>query len=285
MPILDSNEYIDVKDFSAVTQFQRNPTTTTDKYTRIDTLQLVEQLESKGWHAVNASQKKVRKVEREGYQTHLIHFKNKELQDLMPGLAIPSLLMKHSHDGSSALQLLLALKVAMCDNGCYWHSGDMGSVRILHRGFTQDKLDTALNNFMLGVPVMAKEVEEFRSTKLDQEEQLLYAQKALELRYDPITDSFGQPTNNYPVTARQVLQARYNRESPNTLWGAFQLSQENLIDKGGLRAQTINGRRQTTRKVAGVDSNIRLNQNLWALTKRMADIKQGRIDSNALSIQ
>jgi hypothetical protein len=53
--------------------------------------------------------------------------------------------------------------------------------------------------------------------------------------------------------------------------------QENIV-RGGLKGTTrgSNGRmrRTTTRPVKALDRNIKLNQALWVLTEKMAELKQ-----------
>jgi hypothetical protein len=52
----------------------------------------------------------------------------------------------------------------------------------------------------------------------------------------------------------------------------FNRLQENLI-KGGLRGRSANGRRQSTRAVQGIDSDIRLNRSLWLLAEGIRQLK------------
>jgi hypothetical protein len=54
------------------------------------------------------------------------------------------------------------------------------------------------------------------------------------------------------------------------------------LTKGGLKGKKrgANGRlrRTTTRPVKALDKNIKLNQALWFLTEKMAELKQADID-------
>jgi hypothetical protein len=60
------------------------------------------------------------------------------------------------------------------------------------------------------------------------------------------------------------------------LWTTFNVVQENII-RGGLRGRkrSSNGRMRnmTTRPVKALDRNIKLNQALWVLTEKMAELK------------
>jgi len=62
--------------------------------------------------------------------------------------------------------------------------------------------------------------------------------------------------------------------------------QENIM-RGGLKGRTrgSNGRlrRSTTRPVKALDRNVKLNQALWYLTEKMAELKQTTPASNAVN--
>jgi hypothetical protein len=64
----------------------------------------------------------------------------------------------------------------------------------------------------------------------------------------------------------------------NSLWTIFNRVQENMI-KGGIKGKAFgeNGpRKVTTRAVQSLDRNIKLNQALWVLSGRMAELKSPR---------
>jgi hypothetical protein len=52
----------------------------------------------------------------------------------------------------------------------------------------------------------------------------------------------------------------------------FNRTQENLT-KGGLHGRSANGRRQQTRPVQGIDSDVRLNRALWLLADGLRQLK------------
>ncbi len=58
--------------------------------------------------------------------------------------------------------------------------------------------------------------------------------------------------------------------------------------RGGLKGRTrgSNGRlrRTTTRPVKALDRNVKLNQALWYLTEKMAELKQAVFENNAVNI-
>ena len=56
------------------------------------------------------------------------------------------------------------------------------------------------------------------------------------------------------------------------LWSVFNRTQENLT-KGGLHGRSANGRRQQTRPIQGIDSDVRLNRALWMLADGLRQLK------------
>ncbi len=101
------------------------------------------------------------------------------------------------------------------------------------------------------------------------DERGVFAQAAHSLVYD-------EP-ENAPIRPERLLSERRYDDKGNDLWTTFNVIQENII-KGGLKGTKRDGngrlRRTTTRPVKALDRNIKLNQALWFLTEKMAELKQ-----------
>lgn len=104
-----------------------------------------------------------------------------------------------------------------------------------------------------------------RAITLDDGESEVFARAALALKYD-------DPNKPAPVTESQILMPRRFEDRRPDLWSVFNRTQENLT-KGGLHGRSSNGRRQSTRPVQGIDSDIRLNRALWLLADGMRALK------------
>lgn len=271
------NPEVDPMDFSSVLQTERSPLHTSSSYNFISTQRVLEQLNDNGWHVVSGNQAKVKKPTKEGFQKHALKLENPSLNSLLPTVGKPQMLLRNAHEGSSSLNLLAAFHIFVCSNGAVSHSGDIGDIRILHRAFSEELMQAALAEFTKRIPKMVVQVEEWNSVKLTELDALDFSRKAIEMRFDPIKDAYGVDTSRYPVRAESALQSRRWGESPTTLWNAFNNLQENLIEKGGLRgSRNANGRLIPIRAVKGVDSNIKLNRQLWELAAATADQKLGR---------
>lgn len=271
---------MDITSLSSITAESRNHLTTTEKYTHISTVKVLEMLQDYGWHPVTANQAKPRLKTREGFQRHAVKLENRHYNGLLDNIAAPQMLIKHAHDGTSALQLLTALHVYLCSNGLVRTSGTIDKLRVLHSNFSEEKLLSTLTEFINRLPGVAQQVKTFIDTPVSPEERELLAQTAIEMRFDPITNSHGVLTNIYPVRPAQILQRRRSGDSLENLWGTFNVIQENILERPVARAvgySETSGRIRHTkiRPVKAIDANTKLNQALWAMTEKFANLKRG----------
>ena len=104
--------------------------------------------------------------------------------------------------------------------------------------------------------------------EMAKDERGVFVQVAHSLIYDEPEKASIQP--------HQLLDERRYDDKGNDLWTTFNVVQENVM-RGGLKGTTrgSNGRlrRTTTRPVKALDRNIKLNQALWFLTEKMAELK------------
>lgn len=279
---------------SSINAEHRNLHTTTDQYKHISTKRVLDIVADFGWFPVASNQAKVRKGNefKEGFQKHAVKLENNFYRDALEGLAKPQMLLRHSHDGSSSFQFLLALYVFLCSNGAISYDDVVEQIRVLHRGFTEEKLEAAIAAFVQRIPLLTNQVVAFKNTLVDRQEQLLLAQSAIELRFNPITDAYGVPIkqpdtalkgiaeNLYPVAPTQILNVRRSGDTTQNLWGVFNVIQENIVERPIAKASSVNlqtgrVRRTRMRPVAGIDANTKLNQGLWAMASKFAALKNG----------
>jgi hypothetical protein len=98
---------------------------------------------------------------------------------------------------------------------------------------------------------------------LTRNEQRAFAEAAIELRFDG---------EKYAVQPDELLQVRHSEQSAPTLWNTFNVVQEAVI-QGGVTQRRKNGTRIHSRRITGIDADLRLNRALWRLTERMAQLK------------
>jgi len=142
-------------------------------------------------------------------------------------------------------------------------SAAMGQMRRRHTGNALREVIEGTHEIVEALPTIAGQVDTFQQIELKPAEQEVFAEAALSLRWEPA---------EAPVTPSQLLHARRPADDGPTLWTTYQRVQENLL-KGGQPGARRAGRRTTTRAVKSVDGNVKLNQALWLLTERMAELK------------
>ena len=246
------------------------------KYSFIPTNRVLNTLKEAGWLPTKAQESRVRKKAKQGFQKHLIRLQNinhrittGELQLTSSGI-IPEIILSSAHDGGASFCLMAGLFRMVCANGMIVADSMFGAHRIRHLGYTDDKVKEAIYNVVESTPKIFNRVQEFQSIQLKEEERIAFAESALQLRFD---DEQLKELNT-SATIQRLLAPRRPEDANATLWNTFNIVQEKFL-KGGWfsipkeRAVYAN----KTREVKSISENIRLNKSLWALTEKMAELK------------
>jgi hypothetical protein len=103
---------------------------------------------------------------------------------------------------------------------------------------------------------LAAQIERMEQRKLPKDEQVSFAERALELRYPKGTRSGLEPA--------QLLTARRTEDVGDDLWRITNRIQENLL-RGGLMRRTVSGRQIRTRSITAIAQDVRINGGIWDL--------------------
>ncbi len=235
------------------------------RYSFVPTLKAVDLLREVGWLPIEVKQSGVRRVEREGYQRHLIRFMKEGLS--FNGERV-DLLLVNSHDRGTAFKLIASVWRQICGNGLMVAS-EFANFTHKHVGFDESAFADSARSIAGAASEIAHNVEETKAIELTPGERSVFAQAAHQLVYD-------EP-EKAPINSTQLLKERRYDDKGNDLWTTFNVVQENII-KGGIPGRKVNGigrtRRTRTRKVGSIDKDIKLNKALWTLTEKMKEIKQ-----------
>lgn len=233
-----------------------------ERYGFIPTLQVLDGLRKEGFQPYEVRQTLVRKPGKRDFTKHMLRLRNESLPG--SGEEVPEIIVINSHDGSSSYQIMAGFFRFVCSNGLI--AGDVcNDIRIRHTGKVVDDVIEGSFRVLDDVKMAAERIETYKSIELQPEEQLVFANAAMDIRWGE---------GNNPVSNRQVVQPNRYQDAKSTLWNTFNTVQENLIG-GGLRGRTTTNRRMTTRAVTGVNENVKLNRALWSLADGMAKLKQG----------
>jgi hypothetical protein len=103
---------------------------------------------------------------------------------------------------------------------------------------------------------LAAQIERMEHRRLPKDEQLSFAERALELRYSKGTES--------GLESAQLLTARRTQDVGEDLWRVTNRVQENLL-RGGLMRRTATGRLIRARSITAIAQDVRINSGLWDL--------------------
>lgn len=235
-----------------------------DRYTFIPTSAVVDRMRNEGFIPVSAIQSRARIAGKGEFTKHQIRFRDSRNTELTRHLGQVSaeIMLTNSHDGASAYKIDAALFRLVCLNGMVVDAGTIAPINVRHAGGADGIIEASFE-VIDQMPKALESIERFQQLKLSAPEQRAYATAALALRYDEGTA---------PVAAEQVMRARRTEDRDGSLWSAFNVAQENLVN-GGLRGRNAETRRRvTTRPVNGISENTRLNKALWTLTQEMAKL-------------
>ena len=232
-----------------------------ERYSYIPTAAVLTELRKEGFQPFMVCQTRVRAEDRRDFTKHMIRLRH---ANQINAREANEIILLNSHDGTSSYQLLAGMFRFVCKNGLV--CGDtVADVRVPHKGDVAGHVIEGASQVLGGFAHAQESRESMQAITLDAGESEVFARAALALKYD-------DPAKPAPITESQILMPRRVDDRRPDLWSVFNRTQENLL-KGGLQGRTANGRRQQTRPVQGIDSDIRLNRALWLLADGMRQLK------------
>ena len=232
------------------------------RYAYIPTATVLTELRKEGFEPFMVTQTRVRDEGKREHTKHMVRLRH--ASQINARSEANEIILLNSHDGTSSYQMLAGMFRFVCSNGLV--CGDtVADVRVPHKGDVAGQVIAGAYEVLHGFDRALESRESMQAITLDAGESEVFARAALSLKYD-------DPDKPAPITETQILMPRRVDDRRPDLWSVFNRTQENLI-KGGLSGRTANGRRQSTRPVQGIDTNLRLNRALWLLADGMRQLK------------
>jgi len=234
----------------------RDPVLTSDRYSNIDHLAVIEALNIKNWYITEYVQVKPHKATRADFVRWLAVYENPDF-NLYKGNLSPAVLHQGSHDGSCSLKLSFALRNTTnnfisvvgdltCPNFTYKHIGDTPSPRdlpkMIHEALsTTDSIPTHIAGMM--------------RTSLTNDQLIQFAQNCVDTRFD---------SDKYLVDLNSVIKPK-----TQNLWKQFNHIQSTLLVAQTLRVQIKGTNKPRKMKaVNGIDESLKLKKRLWNIAVR-----------------
>jgi len=156
-----------------------------ERYAFVPTYKIIETFREAGYFPILSGESRVRKRESEGYQKHFIQFRS--LDNLLRPNAneeYADVVLVNDHSGKSAFKVILSYWRTVCQNMLLVPSHTFVSTSIIHSGFQDNKIQTAIQEVTEYMPKMEEEIENFKSINLSPIEQYSLAKAAIDLRFD-----------------------------------------------------------------------------------------------------
>lgn len=242
-----------------------------DRYTYIPTVAVVEHLMSKGYGVFAVSQSGSKDEGKRNHTKHMIRFRDLNQSISTVGQTFYEQVLTNAHDGTSAWRFMAGLYRLACSNGLIVSAGMIEDIRIKHTGRILEEVSAGVQRMALEMPKVGQAVQEMQQLRLTYDEQKVFAQAALTIKYD----------DESPIRPETTLQVRREEDKDSTLWNTLNRVQESLIrggDRYVKRTETNTGRariqRRSTNAVNSVSGLTGINRALWTLAEEMKKIKQ-----------
>ena len=228
---------------------------TSDKYAHISTEKIIDDMQLLGWGVVDAKQVKARKGE--GYQKHLVVFRNNDIQITAEDgdNVFPQILLTNSHDGKNAFTFTAGLFRMVCENGLVVSSREFENMKIRHYGYSFEELEDTIKAMVEKLPLTVESLNKFRQVELSQEQALDFAKKALEVRLGEL--------DNIQIDLQDLLTPTRSEDRGNDLWSVYNVVQEKLIH--GMFNYKYGVKSRKARKIKNFKQDLVINERLYDL--------------------
>lgn len=230
---------------------------TSEKYAHISTKQIIDDMKVLGWEVVDAKQVRARKGD--GYQKHLVVFRN-------PNLFIegedgdnvwPQVLLTNSHDGKNAFTFTAGLFRMICENGLVICSKEFENLKIRHYGYDFEELQKVITTMVENLPLTVDSMNKFKKKQLRKKQVEEFAKKAAEIRFGV------EQVKNITIDYNDLITPTRPEDAGNDLWSIFNVIQEKLTH--GMFEYVSGTKLRKARKIKNFRQDIDLNAKLYNL--------------------
>jgi hypothetical protein len=230
---------------------------TSQKYSHISTKQIIDDMEELGWGVVDAKQVRARKGE--GFQKHLVVFRNNDLfiEGADGDNVFPQILLTNSHDGKNAFTFTAGLFRLICENGLVISTQEFENMKIRHYGYDFNELQTVINTMVNALPLAVESMNRFKQTQLAQEQILEFARKAVQVRFGE------EQAQNIAIDYNALTTATRPEDRGTDLWSVFNVIQEKITQ--GMFEYQSGAKVRKARKIKNFRQDLDLNAKLYEL--------------------
>lgn len=253
-----------------IEQTQKLPTLS-NNYGFVSTEALLDVFKSKGWVIDSVYVNKVRLIEKDGFQKHMIRMIHPDFPAI-PGLtennkSRPQLVLLNSHDGSSALRVFTGLIRLACMNGIITGKSVL-DFKAIHSKNITEKLGAGIESLVDSFPEMYSQLLRLQNTTFSADQLNKLVDFACELRLGKNKDI----TEIYRETVCSPLR---NEDTEADAFTILNRIQEKLIRGGITYSQVVRqhnqfgtviaqyGRIRKTPAIRSIPTQLNINRALY----------------------
>ena len=168
-----------------------------------------------------------------------------------------------------------------CDNQMVVPHNIIASHSITHRGYTADKVKTAIHAITQDMPKMYDSIHGLQQTELDVNGKWMFAEMALDLLFSQ--DKWEKYDKQH--TINRLLKSTRDADDEDTLFNVYNRVQERFLKGGRYLVPKENveycGKHylpdvyigaERVRKIVSIDRGVKVNKDLWSLAEQVKDI-------------
>lgn len=243
-----------------------------EQYGFMPTITVIDALRDEGWMPVDATSKNPRDPNNRELTTHLLRFRRLD-DEITVGDSVVELVLKNSHDRSSAFVLHAGIFRMACANGMVIADSTFNKLSVRHGKNIVGEIIEGAYDVIKDVPAICKSVETMQEIDLSPAERNVFARTAYNFTNGERDEKL--ITGESTIT-NQMLTPRRRSDTGTDLWTTFNTIQESII-RGGITTRKVGAkgriRRNTSRPVKAIDKNIKLNKALWEMAEQMKELK------------
>ena len=271
-----ATKYLSMKDLkemcpAAFAKDKTNPNTS-ERYSYVNTEDVINDLAERGWYPVQAKQNRTKKNSSGVRSFHMIAFQNETVTIRTknpdgtdgPVDTYPRIILTTSHDGYNSFKFMVGLFRLVCSNGLVVSDGEIASITIRHINYTKAELLKVIDKTLDFVPVAAEKMTTMSHTEVTKEQKREIATEVVKIRKG-VDDE--QKFEIDEATIMDILNPVREEDKSDDLWTVYNLCQEKLI-KGGFSAKGKNDKTRKQRSITSIKKDIDYNQRLWEVVMR-----------------
>lgn len=250
----------DLRQYSSI--FSNNPSPKmSDKYTMLNSMNVINKLEEYGYYPSKINESKVRKSENQGYQAHTIRFRHENFKNLSLYDNCPELVYINSHNGRISAKMFAGIFRMVCSNGQVIADSELGGIVHKHMGLDSEGLEEVIYNFAKQTDKILTHVDDYKKIKLNETEKKDFATIAK-------NEIYGKKSKINPI---QLVTPRRETDFYEDLFTVYNVVQEN-VTKGGIEYKT-DKKRVKTKEIKSPQRDLDINVFLWGLMDQFAKLK------------